>query len=198
MALRFISHKEIAFRQLLGMLRTPPVAVMNYYTNLFLSARFVLGDQQEKIRHLDKEMRRMECMVGVNRTADSDQIQKELVQLATLKQGFDMEKQKMEKLYDMADEDKRKELELIFKGLAEQMDEVERQEYYLLFNLQPLMDLKQIETYMDNNMDLKSFFKEGGRIVTQMQLSSELDKIKIWIYQEAVQLMPYIRFTKLE
>jgi hypothetical protein len=55
-----------------------------------------------------------------------------------------------------------------------------------------------IETYMDNNMDLKSFFKEQGRLVTQMELNSELEKVRIWIYQEAVQQMPYVRFTKLE
>ena len=198
MALRFVSHKEIAFRQLLGMLRTPPIAMMNYYTNLFLSARFVFGEQPDKIMHLEKEIRRVECMVGVNITTASYNIQRDLSQLAIIKRDLDVERQKMEKLYDLADDEKKKELELIFKGLAEQMDEVDKQEYELLFKLQPLMNLKIIETYMDNNMDLKSFFKEGGKVVTQMELSSELDKIKIWVYQEAVEMMPYVRFTKLE
>ena len=198
MALRFISHREIAFRQLLGMLRTPPIAVMNYYTNLFLSARFVFGEQPEKIRHLDKEIRRVECMVGVNRTAESYEIQKDLNHLANLRRDLDAEKQQMERLYDMAGDEGKKELEQIFRGLAQQMDEIDRQEYNLLFKLQPLMNLKIIETYMDNNMDLKSFFKEGGKVVTQMELSSELDKVKIWVYQEAVEMMPYVRFTKLE
>jgi hypothetical protein len=198
MALRFISHKEIAFRQLLGMLRTPPVAVMNYYTNLFLSARFVFGEQPEKIRHLDKEIRRVECMVGINRTAESYEIQSDLSHLANLKRDLDAERQHMERLYDLAGDEGKKELEQIFRGLAQQMDEIDRQEYNLLFKLQPLMNLKIIETYMDNNMDLKSFFKEGGKVVTQMELSSELDKIKIWVYQEAVEMMPYVRFTKLE
>lgn len=198
MALRFISHREIAFRQLLGMLRTPPVAVMNYYTNLFLSARFVFGEQPEKIRHLDKEIRRVECMVGINRTAESYEIQSDLSHLANLKRDLDAERQHMERLYDLAGDEGKKELEQIFRGLAQQMDEIDRQEYNLLFKLQPLMNLKIIETYMDNNMDLKSFFKEGGKVVTQMELSSELDKIKIWVYQEAVEMMPYVRFTKLE
>jgi hypothetical protein len=198
MALRFISHKEIAFRNLLGMLRTPPVAVMNYYTNLFLSARFVFGEQPDKIRHLDKEIRRVECMVGVNRTTESYEIQRDLSHLANLRRDLDAEKQQMEKLYDMAGDEGKKELEQIFRGLAQQMDELDRQEYNLLFKLQPLMNLKIIETYMDNNMDLKSFFKEGGKVVTQMELSSELDKVKIWVYQEAVEMMPYVRFTKLE
>jgi hypothetical protein len=198
MALRFISHKEVSFRQLLGMLRSPPVAVMSYYTNLFLSARFVFGEQPEKIRHLDKEIRRVECMVGVNRTAESYEIQKDLNHLANLRRDLDAEKQQMERLYDMAGDEGKKELEQIFRGLAQQMDEIDRQEYNLLFKLQPLMNLKIIETYMDNNMDLKSFFKEGGKVVTQMELSSELDKVKIWVYQEAVEMMPYVRFTKLE
>jgi hypothetical protein len=60
------------------------------------------------------------------------------------------------------------------------------------------MNLKMIETYMDNNFDLKSFFKEHGKVITQMELNSELEKVKIWVYQEAVEMMPYIRFTKLE
>ena len=137
-------------------------------------------------------------MVGVQRTSDSDQILDELNQLAILRRDADAERQRMEKLYDLADKGKKKEVELIFNGWAEQMDVLERQEYHLLFKLQPLMNLKMIETYMDNNMDLKSFFKENGKIVTQMELSSELDKIKIWVYQEAVEMMPYIRFTKLE
>ena len=59
MALRFISHKEIAFRNLLGMLRTPSMAMMNYYSNLFLSAKFVLMEQPEKIIYLEKEIRRV-------------------------------------------------------------------------------------------------------------------------------------------
>jgi hypothetical protein len=180
------------------MLRTPPVAVMNYYTNLFLSARFVFGEQPEKIRHLDKEIRRVECMVGINRTAESYEIQSDLSHLANLKRDLDAERQHMERLYDLAGDEGKKELEQIFRGLAQQMDEIDRQEYNLLFKLQPLMNLKIIETYMDNNMDLKSFFKEGGKVVTQMELSSELDKIKIWVYQEAVEMMPYVRFTKLE
>jgi len=198
MALRFISHKEIAFRNLLAMLRTPPVAVMNYYSNLFLSARFVFGDQPDKIKHIDKEIRRMECMVGVQRTADSEQLQKQLAEIASLKHHLNAERQKIENLHETSDKDTQKELESMYNGISEQADELERQEYHLLLQLQPLMNLKMIETYMDNNMDLKSFFKEGGRIVTQMELSSELDKIKIWVYQEAVEMMPYIRFTKLE
>lgn len=198
MALRFISHKEVSFRQLLSMLRTPPVAVMGYYSNLFLSAKFVFGDQPDKTRFLDKEIRRVECMVSVQRTPDSEAIQKKLADLASLEKEFEAQKQQMESLHETADLERQKEIELIYRGLSEQMAEVDRQEYDLLYKLQPLMNLKVLETYMDNNMDLKSFFKENGKVVTQMELSAELDKIKIWVYQEAVQLMPFIRFTKLE
>ena len=198
MALRFISHKEIAFRQLLGMLRTPPVAVMNYYTNLFLSARFVFGEQPDKIRFLDKEMRKVECMVGVQRTIESDQLQTELVDIAFLKKELESEKQQVESFYELADDDHRPELEAMFRAISDQIEQLDRKEYYLIYKLTPLMALKQIETYMDNNMDLKSFFKEHGKLITQMELNSELDKVKIWVYQEAVEMMPYIRFTKLE
>lgn len=198
MALRFISHKEIAFRQLLGMLRSPPVAVMNYYTNLFLSARFVFGEQPEKIRYLDKEIRRVECMVGVKVEKDSDEIQKKLSEIRWMMRMLDAERQRLEVLYENFSEDRHKQIESIFREVSETADALDRQEYHLLHKLTPLMNLKMMETYMDNNFDLKSFFKEHGKVITQMELNSELEKVKIWVYQEAVELMPYIRFTKLE
>jgi len=198
MALRFISHKEIAFRQLLGMLRTPPVAVMNYYTNLFLSARFVLGDQPEKIRFLEKEIRRVECMVGTYPTNESYAIQDKLAELTEKKRGFNTDQIRLDSLYENASETDQKDIEKAYREVEEQLKKIDREEHYLLTKLQPLINLKMIETYMDNNMDLKSFFKEQGRVVMQMELNAELEKIKIWIYQEAVELMPYVRFTKLE
>lgn len=198
MALRFISHKEVSFRQLLGMLRTPPIAMMNYYSNLFMSARFVFGEMPDRIRRLDKEARRIECMVGVEITPDSDAIQALLAQLDSLRKEYEADINRLENMWESADEAEQKQIEAFYRGLVEKMSEIDRKEYFLLFRLNPLMDLKMIEAYMDNNMDLKSFFKEHGRVVTQMQLSAELDKVKRWVYQEAVQLMPYIRFTKLE
>jgi hypothetical protein len=198
MALRFISHKEIAFRQLLGMLRSPPVAVMSYYTNLFLSARFVFGEQPEKIRFLDKEIRRVECMVGVRIDVESDKIQQELAKIQQVKYLLENERQRLEAIYDGVDEAEQKEVEDMFRDVSELAEGLERKEYFLLYKLTPLMNLKEIETYMDNNFDLKSFFKEHGKTITQMELNAELEKIKIWVYQEAVEMMPYIRFTKLE
>jgi hypothetical protein len=198
MALRFISHKEIAFRQLLGMLRSPPVAVMSYYTNLFLSARFVFGEQPEKIRYMDKEIRKVECMVWVRITAESDAIQRQLADITRLKQHLETERQKLEALYDNFDGDNQKEIEKIFREVSETAEQLDQQEYQLIYKLSPLMNLKMIETYMDNNFDLKSFFKEQGKVITQMELNAELEKIKIWVYQEAVEMMSYIRFTKLE
>lgn len=198
MALRFISHKEIAFRQLLSMLRSPPVAVMSYYTNLFLSARFVFGETPEKIRYLDKEIRRVECMVGVRIEKGSDEIEHQLADISSLRKMLDNDRERLEMLYEGFGEEKQKEIESIFRGMSEMVEELDRQEYHLLFKLTPLMNLKMIETYMDNNFDLKSFFKEHGKVITQMELNSELEKVKIWVYQEAVEMMPYIRFTKLE
>ena len=176
MALKFISHKEISFRTLLGMLRTPPVAMMNYYTNLFLSARFVFGEQPDKIKFLDKEVRRVECMVGVELTPDSDAIQYELKELGQGKKELVAERMGIENVYekiDEKDEDKQRKIEMIYGSVSQQIDEIDRKEYILLNKLTPLMNLKMIETYMDNNMDLKSFFKEGGRIVTQMELNAD-------------------------
>lgn len=198
MALRFISHKEIAFRQLLGMLRTPPVAVMNYYTNLFLSARFVFGDQPEKIRRLDKEIRRVECMVGTHISANTHQIEQKLKELANLRKEYENDINRLESLYENADEDAQKEIQQAYEEVQKALDNIDKHEYFLLYKLEPLYNLKMIETYMDNNMDLKSFFKEHGKVVMQMEVNSELEKIKIWVYQEAVEMMPYIRFTKLE
>ena len=198
MALRFISHKEIAFRQLLGLLRTPPVAVMNYYTNLFLSARFVLSDQPDKIRFLDKEIRRVECLVGVFPDGESSIIQDKLDELTHQKRVFQADLMRLESMYDNASEEEKKEIIATHDVVAKKITDVDRKEHFLLFKLNPLMNLKIIETYMDNNMDLKSFFKEHGKVITQLELMSELERVKIWVYQEAVQLMPYVRFTKLE
>jgi len=198
MALRFISHKEIAFRQLLGMLRSPPVAVMSYYSNLFLSARFVFGESPEKIKFLDKEIRRVECLVGVRIEAGSDQIEAQLGEISRLRKMLDDERMRLESIYEVYGESKQGEIEAIYKSLTEQVESLDRQEYQLLNKLTPLMNLKMIETYMDNNFDLKSFFKEHGKLITQMEINAELEKIKIWVYQEAVEMMPYIRFTKLE
>jgi hypothetical protein len=198
MALRFISHKEIAFRNLLGMLRTPPIAVMNYYTNVFMSARFVFGDQPVKIRFLEKEIRRVESLVGVEQTWDSNQIWDEFTQINTERKTIEYDMRRVESMFDSATKEEQEDIIKLHQELTEKIRKLNGKEHYLLFKIQPLMDLKQIETYMDNNMNLKSFFKEHGKKVTQMELNSELEKIKIWVYQEAVQLMPYIRFTKLE
>jgi hypothetical protein len=198
MALKFISHREIAFRQLLGMLRTPPQAMMNYYSNVFLSARFVLSDQPDKLRFLDKEIRRVECLVGVFPTEDSTFVQDKLYQLFSERQSLMMDMTRLESMYDAATKEEQKEIEEAHKEITAKVKQINAKEHYLLYKLQPIMSLKMMETYMDNNMDLKSYFKENMQAVTQLELASELDKVKIWVYQEAVQLMPYVRFTKLE
>ena len=198
MALRFISHKEIAFRNLLGMLRTPPQAMMNYYSNLFLSARFVLGDQPEKVRFLEKEVRRVECLVGVFPTEDSFNKQEYLMHLFSQRQQFEKDLMSLNSMYEAAPDEERTEIEQAYQEVQKKVEELNAKEYYYLFKLQPIMSLKMIEIYMDNNMDLKSWFKENGQRITQLELASELDRVKVWVYQEAVQLMPYVRFTKLE
>lgn len=198
MTLRFISHRELAFRQLLGMLRVPPYAMLNYYTNLFLSAKFVFAEQPEKVRFIDKEMRRIECMVGVLQTSDSWAIQELLWKIWARQAEYRDDMLKIEAIIEGVDEKEREELIAVYNQILEKNRKLEIMEHYLLFKLQPLMDLKMIEVYMDNNMDLKSYFKEHGRKITQLELGAELDKVKKWIYGEAVQLMPYIRFTKLE
>ena len=198
MALRFISHKEISFRNLLGMLRTPPQAMMNYYSNLFLSARFVLGDQPEKVRFLEKEVRRVECLVGVFPTEDSFNKQEYLMHLFSQRQQFEKDLMSLNSMYEAAPDEERTEIEQAYQEVQKKVEELNAKEYYYLFKLQPIMSLKMIEIYMDNNMDLKSWFKENGQRITQLELASELDRVKVWVYQEAVQLMPYVRFTKLE
>lgn len=198
MPLQFVSHKEISFRQLLGMLRAPPVAVMNYYSNVFLSAKFVLSDQPEKVRFLDKEIRRVECMVGVKPTANSRQIQDEFFNTFAKRKKLEENVAKIEGIYESVDKSEQEKLMKVYHDTQDAIQKLNNQEHILLFKLEPLMDLKTMETYMDNNLDLKSFFKEHGRVVTQLEISSELDKIKNWVYDEAVKLMPYVRFTKLE
>jgi hypothetical protein len=180
------------------MLRTPPQAMMNYYSNVFLSAKFVLSDQPDKLRFLDKEIRRVECMVGVFPSEDSLIIQDKLNQLYAERQELEMDMTRLESMYDSATDADKKEIEQAHQEIVEKKKQINAKEHYLLYKLNPIMSLKMMETYMDNNLDLKSYFKENLQRVTQLELASELDRIKIWVYQEAVQLMPYVRFTKLE
>lgn len=198
MPMRFVSHKEIAFRQLLGMLRAPPVAVMSYYSNVFQSAKFVLSDQPKKIRFLNKEIRRVECMVGIHDPQSHKKILDELNRLYAEHKKLEHDLMRIESMFDNADPDEQKELVEAYKKVEDAIDKNDARQHFLLSKLQPLYDLKTMETYMDNNLDLKSFFKEYGRVVTQLDVTSELDKVKNWVYDEAVKLMPYIRFTKLE
>lgn len=199
MAVKFISHREISFRQLLGMLRTPPVAVMNYYSNLFLSARFVLGEDPRKLRKMDMEIRRVECLVGVQYSPDSEKIQDLIRRIARLIKVYEADLEDIEsKWREGVPKEEERLIKDAHKEATDKISRLEEQEYKLLLMLTPLLDLKSIETYMDNNMNLKSFFKENGQIVTQMELGAELDKVKNWVYAQAVELMPNIRFTKLE
>jgi hypothetical protein len=198
MALRFISHKEIAFRQLLGMLRTPPMAMMNYYSNLFLSAKFVLMEEPQKVVYLEKEIRRAECKVGVQPTSDSQIILKILDNLYAIERQLETYKHRVESIYETSSEEEQAEVGKAYQEIENQLKEIAKKEHYYLFRLQPLMPLKEIETYNDNFNNLKAFFKEGGKKVTQLELMGDLDKIKVWIYSEAMQIMPMIRFTKLE
>jgi hypothetical protein len=198
MALRFISHKEIAFRQLLGMLRTPSMAMMNYYSNLFLSAKFVLMEQPEKIIYLEKEIRRVECKVGVQPTSDSSIILKILDNLYTIERQLEADQHRVESIYETSSEEEQEQVGRAYQAIENQLKELAKKEHYYLFRLYPLMPLKEIETYNDNFNNLKAFFKEGGKKVSQLELMGDLDRIKTWIYSEAMQIMPYIRFTKLE
>jgi len=198
MALRFISHKEIAFRQLLGMLRTPSMAMMNYYTNLFLSAKFVLMEQPEKIVYLEKEIRKVECKVGVMPTSNSETILKILNNLYAIERQLEADQHRVESIYETSSEEEQDNVGKAYQAIETQLKEIAKKEHYYLFRLQPLMPLKEIETYNDNFNNLKAFFKEGGKKVSQLELMGDLDKIKTWVYSEAMQIMPYIRFTKLE
>ncbi len=198
MPLQFISHKEIAFRQLLGMLRVPPYAMLSYYSNLFLMAKMVLIDEPRKVRYLDKEIRRVECLVGVVRTATSTQIQRKIRELGQEKEVLEADLLRIQSMFDSADEKLKNELKETFEDTNKKIATIDGQEHFLLFKLTPKMDLKMIEQHTDNNINLKSFFKEDGVKLTQLELVSELEKIKLWIYQNVAERMKYVRFTKLE
>ena len=198
MPLQFISHKEITFRQLLGMLRVPPYAMLSYYSNLFLMAKMVLIDEPEKVRYLDKEIRRVECMVGVVRTAVSTQIQRKIRELGQEKAVLEADLLRITSMFDSAEKEMKEELIETHEQVLKKTARIDAQEHYLLFKLTPKYNLKMIEQHTDNNIDLLSFFKEDGVKITQLQLVSELDNIKLWIYQNVAQRMKYVRFTKLE
>ncbi len=198
MPLQFVSHKEIAFRQLLGMLRVPPYAMLSYYSNLFMMAKMVLIDEPEKVRYLDKEIRKVECYVGVVRTSTSPQIQRKIRELGQEKGMLEADLLRITSMFDSADDELKKELIEAHEEVSKRVATIDAQEHYLLFKLIPKYDLKIIEQHTDNNIDLKSFFKEDGVKRTQLELVSELDKIKLWIYQNVAERMKYVRFTKLE
>lgn len=199
MALKFVSHREIAFRNLLGMLRAPPFAMMNYYSNLFLSARFVFGEFPDKLRYLDKEVRKVECMVGLMQNSETLPIKEQLRSLQQQRMVIENKMQRIEPLFEAAQRiDEQGSVQQLYDEMVQQVRQIDEQEHQLIFRLTPTMNLKMIETYMDNNYDLKSYFKESGRKVTQLEIAGELDRLKRWVYMEAVEMMPYVRFTKME
>ena len=53
-----------------------------------------------------------------------------------------------------------------------------------------------MERYMENNQNLKSFFKEGGKKITQFQIEAKLEEVIDWMNDLASDEMKYIRFTK--
>ena len=161
MPLKFVSHKEIAFSHLFGMLRTPPIAMMNYYSNLFLSAKFVFSGDDSKIRFIDKEILRIESMVGVREEKDSKKKLEQARELGLKRKKLEHE---LEELYAMigivTDEEESEKVIEKYKETKKKIDELNSKEYMFYHSLKPIMKLKEMETYMENNMDLKSFFKE--------------------------------------
>ena len=155
--------------------------MMSYYSNLFLSAKFVLMEQPEKVVYLDKEIRKVECKVGIVNTGYSETILKILINLYEIERQLEADQHSVESIYETSSEEEQAQVGQAYQDIEAQLKEITKKEHYYLFRLQPLMPLKELETYMDNNMDLKSFFKEGGKKVTQLELMGDLDKIKVWI-----------------
>jgi len=191
------TYKEIAFRQFFDILKTPSIAMLNYYQNLIRAFHYLFADQPDKIRYLEKEVRKIELAVGIVREPENvkkyrlyQQFKKE--KLEPLQKEIDF----LEKAFPF-DNDKlfAKALKILENDYVE-LDKLNFKEYSLVMDIKPKMDLVTMEQYMQNSMNLKSFFKEDGKKITQLQIYSMLNNLVDWMNEQASKEMKKIRFTQ--
>jgi len=60
----------------------------------------------------------------------------------------------------------------------------------------PSMNLYEIETYLFNSWNLKSYFLVNGKRITQFEIESKLFEIKQWCFYKLFEIQSQILFTK--
>lgn len=60
----------------------------------------------------------------------------------------------------------------------------------------PLMSLYEIETYLFNSWNLKSYFLVNGQKISQFEIEKKLFDIKQWCYYRLFEIQSQILFTK--
>ena len=189
------TYREVAFRQFFELLKTPPISILGYYKNLIRAFNYLFSNQPEKIRYLNKEIRKVELMVGYKRTSENIQNYRKYKQFMN---DFNLLKEELDFLDNYFPTNDSKTNELLLKILQQDMDAIanyEDEEYALIMAVQPKIEMPVIEQYMQNSMNLKSFFKEDGKKISQLQIYNALNKLIDWMNIQAAKEMRRIRFT---
>lgn len=188
--------KEIAFRNFYEILKTPPMAMVGYYKNVIRAFTNLFYSQPELIRELNSRVRQIELMVGVLPTTQNLQAYNEYKELSKRLAEYEKEYSFLEGYIPLIDD-----LYVIsllagvMQNVTNKIQDFSKRTRRKLLQVEPSMSLSSIERYMENNVNLKSFFKEGGNKVTQFEIEDKLNKLIDWMNEIASDEMQNIRFT---
>jgi len=190
------TYREVAFRQFFELLKTPPMSVLGYYKNLVRAFNYLFSNNPDKVRYLEKEIRKVELMIGSVKTPEN--ISKMLVykKFKIKIESFKNEVTFINRYFPTYDSKTNNMLLDILKNDLTFLSELEDEEYRLVMSIKPKIEMSVIEQYMQNSPNLKSFFKEDGKKISQLTIYNTLNKLVDWMNQEAAQEMRKIRFTQ--
>jgi len=188
--------REIAFRNFYELLKTPSYAVLGYYKNLLRAFRSLFADNPEVIRQMRRKVREAELMVGVVRTPENLSKYREYMKLKQMESELEQELEFLSNYLPIENQWMNRMLGTIYNRNIEKLRELRYKLFRLIMSIKPLMSLSTMERYMENNQNLKSFFKEGGKKITQFQIEAKLEEVIDWMNDLASDEMKYIRFTK--
>lgn len=189
------TYREVAFRQFFELLKTPPMAVLGYYKNLVRSFNYLFSNNPDKIRHLEKEIRKVELMVGSIKTPENILRMRTYKEFKKRIESFKEEVDFINRYFPTPESKTNNMLLDVLKDDIAILSELEEEEYRLIMSITPKIEMPTIEQYMQNSPNLKSFFKEEGKKITQLEIYNALNTTVDWMNQEAAQEMRKIRFT---
>lgn len=188
--------KEIAFRNFYEILKTPPMAMVGYYKNVIRAFTNLFYSRPELIHELNSRIREIELLVGVLPTETNLIAYQEYKWVASRLDAYKKDYALLEAYLPLVDDLFLSHIiEGVLEHLSHRIEDFTIRVRRKLLQVQPIMNLASIERYMENNANLKSFFKEGGVKVTQFEIEDKLNQLIDWMNEVASDEMQSIRFT---